>query len=84
MELQYADVNMEHITPMPFKLEKDNIWIRDYGPSFLRDELGKTAIVGFSYKHLQMGEYTNFSDQFSAKMKIPLYKTRLYSTGGGA
>lgn len=81
--LMGAGVRMEHITLVPFRLEKDNIWIRDYGPSFLQNETGQTAVVGFNYKHLSMEEYTDFSDQFSSRMKIPFYKTRLYSAGGG-
>lgn len=82
-ELARAQVNLDHLTLVPFRLQKDNIWIRDYGPSFLQNTSGQTAIAGFQYKHLKMEEYTRFTDQFSEKMKIPLYKTRLYSAGGG-
>ena len=36
-----ANINM--IDLHPFRLEKDNIWIRDYGPTFVQDEKGDMA-----------------------------------------
>ena len=76
-------VNIENVTLVPFKLEKDNIWIRDYGSTLMRNADGKEAIAGFQYPHLEFKDYANFTEQFSDRMKIPLYKSRMFSTGGG-
>lgn len=76
-------VNIENVTLIPFKLEKDNIWIRDYGPALMQALDGQEAIAGFQYPHLEFKDYTNFTEQFSDRMKIPLYKSRIFSTGGG-
>lgn len=76
-------VNIENITLIPFKLEKDNVWIRDYGPTFMRDPDDREVIVGFKYPHLDFTDYTHFAEQFSDRMKIPFYKSHIFSAGGG-
>ncbi|MDH5398007.1 MAG: agmatine deiminase family protein [Cyclobacteriaceae bacterium] len=81
--LLQQNAEMSNIDLHPFKLEKDNIWIRDYGPSFLENEQGQLAVVGFEYPHLEYFDYNNFSPQVSGKMKIPFFKSKLFSTGGG-
>ena len=75
--------NMDMIDLHPFKLEKDNVWIRDYGPSFVQNANGDMSIVGFDYPHLEFLDYTNFTPVISNKMKIPFVKSKLKSTGGG-
>ncbi|WP_262888113.1 agmatine deiminase family protein [Cyclobacterium roseum] len=67
----------------PFELEKDNIWIRDYGPIILQDEEGQQEIVTFHYPHEENLEYNLFSEQYATKMRIPFMRSRLYSAGGG-
>ncbi len=83
MELLQARANISNITFEPFELEKDNIWIRDYGPSFLQDEAGNTVVVGFQYPHLAMKDYDNFNHQYSQKIKMPFFKSNIFGAGGG-
>lgn len=83
MELLQARANISNVSFEPFELEKDNIWIRDYGPSFLQDEDGNTVIVGFEYPHITMKDYNNFNHQYSQKMKMPFFKSDIFGAGGG-
>lgn len=78
-----SGADLEKVTLSPFSLEKDNIWIRDYGPSFMKDAKGNARIVGFGYPHQEYTDYQNFAMHFSSRMKIPFYKSRIQSTGGG-
>ena len=78
-----SSASIKNIDIHPFTLEKDNIWIRDYGPSFIQNDEGNMAVVGFEYPHLEYLDYKNFASSFSQKMKIPFYKSKLFSTGGG-
>lgn len=78
-----ANVNLQQVEFSPFKLQKDNIWIRDYGPSYVMDEQGNLQVIGFDYPHVEFEDYKNFSAQLSGKMKIPFLKSRLFSVGGG-
>ncbi len=75
--------NINNITLVSFKFEKDNVWIRDFGPHIGRDTEGNEAILGFQYPHMEYGEYNSFVEQLSPKMKIPFYKSRIFGTGGG-
>lgn len=82
-QLVRNQANLRNIDLQAFKLEKDNIWIRDYGPSFLQSQNGDIRVMGFEYPHLEYKDYRNFSDQVSRKMKIPFHRSKIYSTGGG-
>lgn len=83
MDLLQARANISNITFEPFQLEKDNIWIRDYGPSFLQDEDGSTVIVGFQYPHIAMKDYGEFNNQYSQKINMPFFKSDIFGAGGG-
>ncbi|SEJ67417.1 agmatine deiminase [Cyclobacterium xiamenense] len=76
-------VNRENVSLAPFELEKDNIWIRDYGPILMEDRKGQEELVVFQYPHEENPEYNLFSEQFATKMRIPFLRSRLYSAGGG-
>ena len=75
--------NLQQILMSPFRLEKDNIWIRDYGPSFVKDARGNVQIVGFEYPHEEYADYVAFSGQYARRMKLPFLRSKLRSTGGG-
>lgn len=75
--------NIENITLIPFKLEKDNVWIRDFGPNITQDKQEQEAIIGFQYPHLEFKDYNYFTEQFSIGTKIPFYKSQVFGTGGG-
>jgi len=75
--------NIENITLVPFKLEKDNVWIRDFGPNFTQNRQEQEAIIGFQYPHLEFKDYNDFTEQLSIGTKIPFYKSQLFGTGGG-
>lgn len=81
--LMGSGADLEKVTLSPFSLEKNNIWIRDYGPSFIKDKEGNARIVGFGYPHREYTDYQNFAQHFSSRMKIPFYRSRLQSVGGG-
>jgi agmatine deiminase len=83
LQLQNAEIDPVLVELLPFNLQKENIWIRDYGPSYLMDGKGNRQIVGFDYKHADFEDYKDFSAQLSEKMRIPFLKSRLYSEGGG-
>ncbi|MCB0630470.1 MAG: agmatine deiminase family protein [Saprospiraceae bacterium] len=78
-----AAINIEQVEFLPFNLQKDNIWIRDYGPSYMMDGEGNRQIVGFDYTHKDFEDYKDFTLHLSEKMQIPFLKSRLYSEGGG-
>lgn len=80
--LQNVGSKMEHITFLPFQLEKDNIWIRDFGPAFTVHS-GTLAMMEFNYPHEKMGEYRKFTRQIAPKLRIPFRQTELRGTGGG-
>jgi agmatine deiminase len=82
-QLLGSGAELEKVTLSPFSLEKDNIWIRDYGPSFMKDTKGNARVVGFGYPHQEYTDYQNFAESFSLRMKIQFYKSRLQSVGGG-
>jgi agmatine deiminase len=82
-KLMGSGADLEKVSLSPFSLEKDNIWIRDYGPAFVKDPQGNTKVVGFRYPHQEYTDYQNFAEHFSSRMKIPFYKSRLQSVGGG-
>lgn len=83
MELLQAKANLSNIHFESFNLEKDNVWIRDYGPSFMQDEEGNTVVVGFQYPHLAMKDYDRFNEQYSQKGKFSFFKNDLFGAGGG-
>lgn len=74
---------LSNILLVPFKLERDNIWIRDYGPNFLHDSQGRLQVVGFEYPHEEFADYRHFSEQVSKRMKLPFFRSKLATTGGG-
>ncbi|MBD3630042.1 agmatine/peptidylarginine deiminase [Cyclobacterium sp.] len=76
-------INLKNVSLEPFKMENDNIWIRDYGPIILQDEEGRQEMVTFHYPHEENLEYNLFSEQYATKMKIPFMKSSLFSAGGG-
>jgi len=82
-QLLGSSADLEKVTLSPFSLEKDNIWIRDYGPSFMKDTKGNSRVVGFGYPHQEYTDYQNFAEHFSSRMEIPFYRSRLQSVGGG-
>jgi agmatine deiminase len=82
-QLAGSNANLDHIFLIPFQLEKDNIWIRDYGPTFVRDKYDNTQIIGFAYPHQKFTDYQNFAQFFSERMRLPFQRSGLYSVGGG-
>ncbi|EPR68910.1 agmatine deiminase family protein [Cyclobacterium qasimii] len=76
-------INLKNVTLAPFKLEKDNIWIRDYGPIIMQDEEGYQEMVSFHYHHEENQEYNLFSEQYATKMRIPFMRSGMFSAGGG-
>lgn len=82
-ELLQFNIDLGQISFHPFKLEKDNIWMRDYGPTFLSDENGSHAIAHFQYPHLTMPDYQQFAEQYADRMQIPIIKSEIFSAGGG-
>lgn len=76
-------INLKNVTLSPFKLEKDNIWIRDYGPILLQNEQGIEEMVTFQYPHEENLEYNLFSEQYATRMRIPFMRSKLFSAGGG-
>jgi len=80
---EQREINLKNVTLVPFKLEKDNIWIRDYGPILMQDEEGQQEMVTFHYPHEENQEYNLFNEQYATKMRIPFMRSRLYSAGGG-
>lgn len=83
LDLLQANINIKNVSLEPFQLEKDNIWIRDYGPTFLQDEAGNTIITGFQYPHLTNKDYNQFSEQYSSKVRLPFFKSNIFGAGGG-
>ncbi|WP_162341648.1 agmatine deiminase family protein [Cyclobacterium salsum] len=81
--LEGRKINVKNVSLAPFELEKDNIWIRDYGPILIQDEAGREKMVTFHYPHEENLEYNLFSEQYATKMRIPFMRSRLYSAGGG-
>lgn len=75
--------NIENISLIPFKLEKDNVWIRDFGPILVQDKQEKEVVLGFRYPHLEFTDYDSFSEQFSHHTQIPFYRSEIFSAGGG-
>ena len=80
--LKNVGARMEHISFLPFHLESDNIWIRDFGPAFSVQN-GALAMLEFNYPHEKMGEYRKFTSQIAPKLRIPFRQTHLRGTGGG-
>ena len=76
-------INLSNVSMTPFKLEKDNIWIRDYGPVLVHNEEGQEEMVNFQYHHEENQEYNLFNEQYASKMRIPFMRSKLYSAGGG-
>ncbi|MDO6438452.1 agmatine deiminase family protein [Cyclobacterium sp. 1_MG-2023] len=76
-------INLKNVSLSPFKLEKDNIWIRDYGPILMQNEQGQEEMVNFHYHHEENQEYNLFNEQYASKMRIPFMRSRLSSSGGG-
>ncbi|MDN3686984.1 agmatine deiminase family protein [Cyclobacterium jeungdonense] len=81
--LEERKINVKNVSLAAFELEKDNIWIRDYGPILMQDEAGREEMVTFHYPHEENLEYNLFSEQYATKMRIPFMRSRLYSAGGG-
>ncbi len=78
-----SGARFEHVKFIPFRLEHENIWIRDYGPGFVLDTRGELHLRDFNYPHQEYPDYINFTDQVSGKMQIPFLKTGVKGTGGG-
>jgi agmatine deiminase len=81
--LKERKVALKNVSLVAFTLEKDNVWIRDYGPIFMYDEVGNTKILTFDYPHEANQEYNMFNEQYSSKMRIPFMRSKLFSAGGG-
>ncbi|WP_020532510.1 agmatine deiminase family protein [Flexithrix dorotheae] len=81
--LSQKNTNLKNVEFFPFKLKGDNIWIRDFGPAFTQNQKGEIETVAFEYPHHEFTDYKNFAPFFSSKMKIPFYKSALFSVGGG-
>ncbi len=74
---------LDNIALAPFNLEEDNVWIRDYGPTFMEDEKGNQSLLNFHYDHENSQEYNLFGKQYSDKMKLSFFKSKMFSEGGG-
>ncbi len=64
-----------------FFVKTDSIWIRDYGPWFILDGLGKFGIVKTTYNRPRPNDdkVTKF---LASELGIPLYQPGLIHTGG--
>jgi agmatine deiminase len=80
--LNVYKVNKKNVQLVPFKMKEDNIWIRDYGPTMIQDEGDNQQIMTFSYPHEASQEYSLFNDQYSARLKLPLKRSSMPSSGG--
>ena len=81
--LKQRKINLKNVALTPFKLENDNIWIRDYGPIIMQNDEGYHEMVSFNYHHEENQEYNLFTEQYATKMRIPFMRSRLFSAGGG-
>jgi agmatine deiminase len=82
-KLEGRKVNTKNIDLIAFKLEKDNIWIRDYGPIFMRDMDQNTKIFSFAYPHEMQMDYTEFAEQYALRHRLPFARSNMFSAGGG-
>jgi len=82
-KLKQRKINMKNVSLVPFKLERDNVWIRDYGPVFMENNERNTMILSFDYPHEVHIEYNQFVEQYASRYKLPFIKSKIYSAGGG-
>ncbi len=81
--LKEKKIRLKRISFIPFKLENDNIWIRDYGPIFMQNGDENVNVLTFGYPHEANQEYNMFNEQYSAKMRLPFIRSKIFSSGGG-
>jgi agmatine deiminase len=74
---------IKNVSLIPFKLERDNVWIRDYGPVFMQDHDGNTRIFSFEYPHEVNIEYNQFAEQYATRYQLPFLRSKIFSAGGG-
>lgn len=74
-ELKSFGVYMENVKLVP--VENDNIWIRDFGPVFLRTESGKTKTLSFKYYNKNIFPY-----EYQLLTKERLRSSNIVGIGG--
>ena len=70
--------NLSNIRFVQLKGNYENIWIRDYGPLFLVNHMGKKKLVKFRY----FGTDPGFIDDYASLMHLQIVNSSLNSTGG--
>lgn len=81
--LERHQIKTRNVTLIPFNLQNDNIWIRDYGPTFIEDEKGEHRVLNFQYNHEDNQEYNLFGEQYSSQMQLSFLRSKMFSAGGG-
>ncbi len=76
--LKNYQANLNNIHFIHLKNNYNNIWIRDFGPLFLINNLGEKEIVKFRY----FGTDPGFIREYVAREDIPVISSSLNSTGG--
>lgn len=82
-KIKKRHINSKNVILLPFKMEDDNIWIRDYAPIFMRDDQLNTMVFSFLYPHVAQAEYNFFAEQFAVQNQLPFMRGNIYSSGGG-
>jgi len=82
-KIKKRHINSNNVALLPFKMEDDNIWIRDYAPIFMQDEHLNTMVFSFLYPHVAQAEYNFFAEQFASQNQLPFMRSKIYSSGGG-
>lgn len=70
--------NLDNVEFIELEKKPKNVWLRDYGPAWLKSSQGKSYIVDFNY----FGKKNTFLDQISEKTNSSLIPCKLSSTGG--
>lgn len=70
--------NLSNIRLVHLKKNYNNIWIRDYGPLFLINQVGAKKVVKFRY----FGTDQGLTEDYAAREDSPVISSSLNSTGG--
>lgn len=69
---------LENVRYVNMEGEFDNVWIRDYGPLYLKNRKREKKLVQFQYFWTDPG----FIGEFASKRSIPVVKSTFNSSGG--
>ena len=76
--LEKHNINFNNISFVKLRDVPRNAWLRDFGPVYLNNNMGRKQVVDFQY----FGKSLSFNEQIAALKQLPFNRSLINSSGG--